>query len=363
MEGRSRYYYPGGNTSKGFFSYYDYILSQDKASKIYCMKGGPGTGKSTFMRNIGEKMLAEGLDVDFLLCSSDPDSLDGILIRSSNIALIDGTAPHIVDPLNPGAVDCIINLGEFWDEKGIRRKKDEVLIIGDYIKACYSKAYKCLKAASEIRDAMEEMYESDTKREEMYKNSAGIINRELSHIELSNTLGIEKRFFAGAITPKGVRSTVKSLICNCRKTYILKAPVGMNTNIFLDGFKDSARKRGLETEAYYCPLSPDRRIEHLIIPEISTAIVSSNSFHEIPIASAEVIDMRIYLKNELLDRHKKDLAKGEEILKELINLCISHLKDAKESHDILEEIYISNMDFEAIEKKRVQVMEEIMNLC
>jgi hypothetical protein len=29
-----------------------------------------------------------------------------------------------VDPKNPGAVDEIINLGDFWDEEGIRKNKD-----------------------------------------------------------------------------------------------------------------------------------------------------------------------------------------------------------------------------------------------
>lgn len=98
MAGIERHMYPGNNTPEGFFSYYQYILGQNEADKIICIKGGPGVGKSTFMRKIGEAMLKEGHDVDFMHCSSDNSSLDGIVLRDKKIALIDGTAPHAAVP-------------------------------------------------------------------------------------------------------------------------------------------------------------------------------------------------------------------------------------------------------------------------
>ena len=35
MKGDQRNIYPGGNTPRGFYSYYNYILPQRKAEKIY----------------------------------------------------------------------------------------------------------------------------------------------------------------------------------------------------------------------------------------------------------------------------------------------------------------------------------------
>ena len=37
-------YFAGGNTPVGFYSYYNQVLTQDKANHIFCIKGGPGTG-------------------------------------------------------------------------------------------------------------------------------------------------------------------------------------------------------------------------------------------------------------------------------------------------------------------------------
>jgi len=109
-KGRVRHMFAGGNTSKGFFSYYDYVLPQEKAERIFILKGGPGVGKSTFMKKIAEGLCSEGCDMEYMHCSSDPGSLDGVVFPKKGVAIIDGTAPHIVDPKNPGAVDEIIHL-------------------------------------------------------------------------------------------------------------------------------------------------------------------------------------------------------------------------------------------------------------
>ena len=91
--GKLRRVYPGGNTSVGFYSYYDYILPSD-ARRIMVIKGGPGVGKSTFMKKIGKEMLDRGYDVEFHHCSSDNNSIDGVVIPAAQVAMIDGTAPH-----------------------------------------------------------------------------------------------------------------------------------------------------------------------------------------------------------------------------------------------------------------------------
>ncbi len=93
-KGRLKKVFPGGNTGQGFYSFYDYIIDQD-ATRIFVIKGGPGVGKSTFMRKIGEEMLERGYDVEFHCCSSDNGSLDGVVIPAIRVALLDGTAPHI----------------------------------------------------------------------------------------------------------------------------------------------------------------------------------------------------------------------------------------------------------------------------
>ena len=149
MDGRVRNLYPGGNTPDGFYSYYNYILPQREAEKIFCIKGGPGTGKSTLMKNIAQHFIKKGEDVDLMWCSSDPSSLDGVLIRNRNIAVVDGTAPHVVDPKNPGAVDEIVNLGDHWDEDELKKYRGEIVECSSHISEFFGYAYGYLKCAQQ----------------------------------------------------------------------------------------------------------------------------------------------------------------------------------------------------------------------
>jgi len=99
-KGRIRHMFPGGNTSQGFFSYYDYILGQEEAIELYVLKAVP-VSESHIHEEIGKEMVERGYDVEFMHCSSDNNSLDGVVIPSLKIALLDGTAPHVVDPKIP----------------------------------------------------------------------------------------------------------------------------------------------------------------------------------------------------------------------------------------------------------------------
>ena len=85
--------FPGGNTANGFFSLHNNIISE-KRNMLYIFKGMPGGGKSSLMRDIGERMYNEGYDIEYHHCPSDPKSVDAIVIDELKICLLDGTPPH-----------------------------------------------------------------------------------------------------------------------------------------------------------------------------------------------------------------------------------------------------------------------------
>ena len=51
------------------------------------------------MKRIGQAMEERGETVEYLHCSGDPDSLDGIHIPRIHVSIVDGTAPHAAAPL------------------------------------------------------------------------------------------------------------------------------------------------------------------------------------------------------------------------------------------------------------------------
>jgi hypothetical protein len=197
-----RSFFPGGNTPEGFYSYYDYILGQNEAEHIICIKGGPGTGKSSLMKGIGEYFHRKNEKVEYYWCSSDPDSLDGIVLCDRKIAFIDGTSPHVTDPVNPGAVDSILNLGEYWDSAAIKKEKCSVMHSHSIIKKWFDYAYFNLKAASVLGNLLENIYSDALLPGEVYKVASDIVDDIFENKEITLSMGKFKKFFATAITSK-----------------------------------------------------------------------------------------------------------------------------------------------------------------
>ncbi len=149
---KERHLFPGGNTSKGFYSFYRYVLPQDDARRIICIKGGPGTGKSQLMKKVAAHFNKKGYTIEYHHCSSDPNSLDGVLVKELNIALLDGTSPHIVDPITPGAVDEILNMGDALDIDILSKNKKEIIALNKEIGKNFKRAYRFLGSAKCIHD-------------------------------------------------------------------------------------------------------------------------------------------------------------------------------------------------------------------
>jgi hypothetical protein len=362
MAGIERHMYPGNNTPEGFFSYYQYILGQNEADKIICIKGGPGVGKSTFMRKIGEAMLKEGHDVDFMHCSSDNSSLDGIVMRDKKIAMIDGTAPHVVDPVNPGAVDSIIHLGDYWDEEGIRKNREALIKNNERVRTIFGRAYNYLAAAGKMYDNLSSIYESAIKHEELYKITAKIIGEELAHKEISSKQGDIKKYFASAITPKGFENYLDSLLKGYKKVYLIQAPVGVSSEKILNLFLEGSAYRGFQVEGYYCPMKPSTKLEHLLIPELGIAFVTSNQYHSI---KEEDLDAKV-VSIHLADIIRYDVIKYQDLILEdskmqmekLLEKAVFCLGQAKKEHDELEKYYVPNMDFMKIDALRQQLTQK-----
>lgn len=363
MNGKARHYFPGNNTPVGFFSYYHYILDQKEAKQIWCIKGGPGTGKSSFMKKIGETMLAEGYDVDFLHCSSDSNSLDGILLRDLKVSLIDGTAPHVIDPANPGAVDSIINLGDYWNEKGIRKNRERIIEANEEIGAIFTGVYNYLRAAESMYDNLARIHGKGLSSSEMYDIGADIIENEMGSRKANQASGKVKKFFASAITPDGLISFLPGLLDGYKKVYVIKSEVGGGTEAVTSMVMEAAVSRGFDVEAFYCPMKPENKLEHLLIPQLSLAVATSNPYHEAGEGSNLQQRIEIDLREKrsatgtlLQSEIASDSARH---MKELLEKAVYFLSKAKAEHDRLESYYIPNMDFQGIEELRKDIEKKL----
>ena len=88
------HFFLGANSGQGFQNLFPHFCKPEDHYDLIVLKGGPGVGKSTMMRRVGKAMEDRGEDVEYLYCSGDPNSLDGVHIPRIRTAIVDGTAPH-----------------------------------------------------------------------------------------------------------------------------------------------------------------------------------------------------------------------------------------------------------------------------
>lgn len=356
--GKARHLFPGNNTGIGFYSYYAYIMPQREADHIFCLKGGPGVGKSTFMKHIGNRMRDKGFDVEYLHCSSDPGSLDGVVFPQIHVALIDGTAPHVVDPKNPGAVDEIINLGEYWNLDGIKNSKADIININGEVGRIFRRAYRYLAAAKKIREDIEAAVEEATDVAGVCREAQTVVETHLAQRKVGGSIGKIRKQFASAITPDGIIHYLDTLTDDTYQVYKIQSVWGAGKNALMGRIVDEAVMRGFDIEVYYDPLEPEESVEHIVIPALGLAFFSENALITLPERRYAAIDLRPNTDMSLLDEDA--IAFDETMLKTLLGEAVATLKKAKTAHDVMETYYVPNMDFDRVREKEDEILERIL---
>ena len=62
--------------------------------EFVAVMGPSGCGKSTLLRRIAAHLEEQGETVELIHCSSDPDSLDGVICGARKFSVVDATPPH-----------------------------------------------------------------------------------------------------------------------------------------------------------------------------------------------------------------------------------------------------------------------------
>ena len=317
-------FFLAANSGNGFYSLYD-GFPERRGVFLSIIKGGPGTGKSGFMRRISAAAKQSGLDTEEIICSGDPDSLDALYIPALGRAWMDGTAPHIREPKVFAADAGYEDLGRFCASP--LGKNDAALsreINRDY-KAVYTQAYSLLAAAAQTADCAHETPLSCAGAEKI---------QEL--IGEAGEPGFIKHRFLSAISCKGHVRLAGTLRELCPRAVMLSE----------EGLEHAARlseEAGLSAIVCPQPLRPDK-LDAVLLPGRSLAFVSRTWEHE----STESIEAES--ENEYAP-----------LLNELLDAACAQLSKAKEMHDELERVYRPYMDFASLTEYTEKVISSLFD--
>ena len=344
-------FFPGGNTPQGFVCRFEDIMPPERARRVYFIKGGSGVGKSTFMRAVGEHCARAGRRVEYFRCSSDPDSLDGVSVPELGVALMDGTAPHAMDPRLPGVRDFTLDLGRFLSEARLAGAREELERAMARRAACFARAYARLSAAQALYcDAGRALSVALRPGEELIRE----LERALGPAAHGEGRGGLRRLFADAVTPSGLVSVLDTL--PARRRVRVELPWGCDASPALEAMARRAQRRGEDAVLLMDPLMPERAL-HLYLPERGALVCADGGLVERDMAFDAAVPGAAGGPGDA-----EALAAAEFDRREcmgMIGAAVEQLALARRLHARVEERYSSAMDFERVQSLREEVCAQI----
>jgi len=349
----------GSNTGAGFRGFYGDLLYGSGfcggRQSVYILKGGPGTGKSTFIKKVALMLEKSDCDTELLLCSGDIKSLDGVTSKCGGITVVDGTSPHAIEPVCPGLHENIINLGDFWSRETLKKYSSEIEDLHEKKKTMYKKAYRYLAAANEIYKERADIIGKCVDFRKMKLFADFFANELIPEKEDAASFGIKRRAFSTAVTAEGIYGNLPGaddLSQNDLKYYCISSKLGVPCSLILETVAEKAYFSGYDADLYYCGFDSGK-LEHIVIPELGIAVVSSNEYH--PFAGGEAeqeILTEGFLKESVTVSREKcmgfDIGYAKIRFDELLERSFRALQKASEYHHAMEEYYIESMDFAAL---------------
>ncbi len=339
-------YFAAANGFTGFRSYFSTVFNPKKFTRLFIIKGGPGTGKSTLMKRLISDFSDSAADIHAIYCSSDPLSLDGVILKFPNVsfAILDGTAPHATDATFPGAVDELLNLGEFWDETQLVSERETVIEIGENKKKHYKNAYEYLRIAGDFYERQRAVIKSaftpdvlDTVNE-LISNFGCLKQGRNRNTALITSFGKDgkKRIFDGSYDVKNGFSV---------------SGIFGSEYIFISRLESECMRRGFNMTTLVSPFS-DTLSEGLYFAEKELLILTDAKLKN-EIKSEDL------LNREYIEKHILELQKYEQNFNDFLCYAKEEFMAASREHFKLEDIYRSAMNFSSLDGAYEKLKEKI----
>ena len=325
-------FFLGANSDSGFMSYFKQLQEQSSL-QLLILKGGPGSGKSSLMKRVGEYAMQSGHSVEIVPCASDPESYDAIIDKTANFAMIDGTAPHTEDPLVPGAKHHIMYMGDLWSKEKLKEKTDEIEFYSNLTAQLHSGGQSYIKAAGAL---LRENYRCSSRYVlPEAKQFALEIMKELPE---GNKYTEEKRLLS-AVTVEKIGFLEESLPLLADDVYVIEDEWGSASEAVFDTVRLAASLKNMHVISCPCSVMPDKT-DHIILPGARVAFTKGNRF--LKSSYGQKINADAFYEKGI-DRISCE-KRSQDAKKLLIRAC-SFVKSAKKAHDNLEKFYITAMDF------------------
>ena len=337
-------FFLGATTPAGFKGYFA-PLRREPGMQLVLLKSGPGCGKSTLMKRLARAAQEKGEPIQRIHCASDPDSLDGVVFLRQKRAIIDATAPHVVEPEAPGADERVLSLYHTIDADALHPHKDEVTALFARNQLLRSRAARYVASAGSLLLDSRRAEACSANFEKVRRYVKRLCTRLLPRTE--GTASEELRLLS-AITPKGMvfyRGTVEAL---ADRYVVFRDDYGAVSRLLLELIRAEALARGYHIITCPCAMHPEDQIDHIFIPALRLAFLTDNLWHPIQLPGVQAVRCTRFVDRENLSGFRARLRFNDRAASELIDQAVALMAQAKNCHDELETYYRAAVDFDQV---------------
>ena len=338
--------FAASNSSEGFRSYFGECFGAGSGvDRLYIIKGGPGTGKSYFMRTAARYAATHGYCVTEYYCSSDPASLDGVRLDPPRggerpcVAIVDGTPPHVCEPTLAGVREELVNLGQFWDGDRLRRSAADVRALSAGKSQAYAMAYAHLRAAGEMDAVSDGLAEGcvDAKR------LRSLASRLLRSVPDGDGFAATPALCSAIGMTGEVHLDTYEHLSSHGELVRIADYYGLGYRLMGELMTLTKEKKQRVWVAHH-PVLADK-IEALYYPATGLSIVLGEGADDD--APDRRVTLRRYADAEALRRVRGEIRHARYLYREMIDGALRCLGRVAENHFALEKIYSASMNFSA----------------
>lgn len=346
------------NAANSFFSLCAPFDEPCPGIRRFLIKGSAGCGKSTAMKRIAAVTAGRDRLTERIHCSSDPESLDGVILHDAHCSIMDATPPHAVEPAFPASFQTVCNLWGCLRESVLTPRLPELAGLQQEIGACHEKCRQLLSCA--------QLLLADNRRfvglhTDFKKIDALALRIAAKEFPKTGRPGVLHRRLLSAFTLHGILTYRETPLTLCERICIIEDPFGAAADRLLSALAKYALLAGYTVYACPSPLAPDRLTEQVMIPELSLAFLTHTRYTAWEACRPyRTIRYTRFTDRTVLREKKHALAFQRKAAEAILSAAQVQLAEAKRLHDRLEEQYRDGVDFEQVDRETEKLIAAVL---
>ncbi len=350
----------GTQSVNGFISLFKNLCDEKTDYNTSLIKAGPGCGKSTFMKKIGLKISGKDLSTEFIHCSADPNSLDGVICKEKNFAIIDATDPHDEKPSYPGVRENIVTFYDFMDSCYLKQIKDEIIPHFNSCAKYHERVARFVSATRLISDDMIKLTVRYIDNQKLLNFVDKIVFKHLP-FQQGKKSSEEVRYIS-AVTPNGLVDYSKVNSEYYQTRYVFSDRYGGVSSTILASLRKKALQNGYDIITCRSAVMSENIVSALFIPSAGICFVVNNLFTKHEFCDAKVINEKRFMKICDGSSVSQQSTFCKKAILDLIDQASLLSSKALASHDEIEKYYSKSMNFKSLTEMQDRYIKDFIDV-